>query len=158
MRPQEDGDDLPGADPGGPEEQGPVLRQAAALAFLPDSRPLRFVLVTTRRTGRWSLPKGGIEEGLNGPATAVREAYEEAGVLGPAETAPVGAYRARKIRPPNVWPIEVEVFPVAVREIRDRWPESNQRQRRFVTIDEARALLADPVVLGLAEGFVRARS
>lgn len=133
-----------------------VERQAGALAYLP-GRPFRFVLVTSRRTQRWIFPKGGIEEGLNGPATAVREAWEEAGVLGPAEPLPVGRYRSRKIRPPNAWQLEVELFAVAVREVRDRWPEETQRLRRFVTVDEARRLLPDPVMVAIAERFATER-
>ena len=156
---KDEGDELPA---GGAGAEGLTLwedveRQAAAIAYLPESEPLRFVLVTTRRTRRWTLPKGGVEEGFNGPATAVREAWEEAGVLGPAEPAPIGAFRARKVRPPDVWPIEVEVFPVAVSEIRDRWPEAGERRRRFVTVEEARVLLGDPELVRIIEEFAAAR-
>ena len=152
-------DELPaeGAGAEGLTQRTEVERQAAAIAYLPESDPLRFVLVTTRRTGRWTLPKGGVEEGFNGPATAVREAWEEAGVLGPAGTEPVGVFRARKVRPPQVWPIEVEVFPVAVSDIRDRWPEARERRRRFVTVEEARGLLGDPELVRIIEGFAAAR-
>lgn len=131
--------------------------QAAALAFLPDSDPLRFVLVTTRRTGRWSVPKGGIEDGMNGPATAVREAYEEAGVLGPAEPEPIGTFRSWKIRPPQFWRIEIQVFPLEIREIREKWPESDERHRRFVTLDEARTLLSEPAIIDIAARFIAGR-
>ena len=130
-----------------------VERQAAALAWLPD--PLRFVLVTSRRTRRWIFPKGGIEKGLDGPATAEREAWEEAGVIGLAEARPVGRYRSRKVRPPHAWELEIDAYPVAVREIRDDWPESAERARRFVTIEEARDLLRDPEMLRIAEAFAR---
>ena len=136
---------------------GTVERQAGALAVRPDGGPLRVVLVTTRRTGRGMIPKGSIDDGLNGPATAVREAWQEAGVLGPALTDAVGSFRTRKIRPPNTWQLEVEVFPVEIREVRENWPEAEQRTRRFVTIDEARELVGEPAILEIAATFARSR-
>ncbi|HET7410621.1 MAG TPA: NUDIX hydrolase [Paracoccaceae bacterium] len=147
------GDDPPVDGRDMPPKDLPVERQAAALAWLP--QPLRFVLVTSRRTRRWIFPKGGIEDGLDGPATAVREAWEEAGVIGPAESSSIGSYRSRKVRPPRAWALEIDVFPVAVREIRDHWPESSERARRFVTVEEARTLLRDPEMLRIAERFAR---
>lgn len=131
----------------------PAERQAAALAWL--ARPLRFVLITSRRTRRWIFPKGEIEPGLDGPATAVQEAWEEAGVIGVAGTVCIGRYRSRKVRPPREWDLEIEVYPVAVREIRDNWPERAERTRRLVTIEEARTLLRDPEMLRIAEKFAR---
>lgn len=129
-----------------------VERQAGALAWLP-GEPLRFVLVTSRRTRRWVFPKGGIEEGHTAPETAAREALEEAGVVGRAAPRPIGSFRSEKIRPPHVWALQVDLFPLAVDEVCDEWPESAQRLRRFVTLDEARDLLADPEMLALAELF-----
>lgn len=126
-----------------------VERQAAALAWLPD--PLRFVLVTSRRRRRWIFPKGGIAKGFDGPATAEREAWEEAGVIGTAEADPVGCFRSRKIRPPKAWTLEIDVFALAVREVRDDWPESAERIRRLVTVEEARALLRDAEMRRIAE-------
>jgi 8-oxo-dGTP pyrophosphatase MutT (NUDIX family) len=134
-----------------------VENQAAALAFLPDRDQFRFVLVTSRRTRRWIFPKGGIARGLDGPATAVREAWEEAGVRGLAESKPIGTYRSRKVRPPRSWMVNVEVFPVAIDEVREEWPEAAERVRRFVTVEEARGLLTDPEMLRIAERFAARR-
>lgn len=143
---------------GGPGADEPLARlakierQAAALAWLP-GEPLRFVLVTSRRTRRWVFPKGGIEDGHSAPETAAREALEEAGVVGRAAPEPVGSFRGEKTRPPHVWTLEVDVFPLVIDEVREDWPESGQRTRRFVTIAEARQLLSDPAMLAVAERF-----
>jgi len=59
-----------------------VESQAGALAYLPEADPLRFVVVTSRRTGRWVFPKGGVDPGMTAPEAARREALEEAGVIG----------------------------------------------------------------------------
>ncbi len=133
-----------------------VERQAGALAWLP-GEPVRFVLVTSRRTRRWVFPKGGIEDGHTAPETAAREAFEEAGVIGRAAPEPVGSFLSEKIRLPHVWTLEVEIFPLAVEEVRDDWPEAGQRDRRFVTLAEARALLSDPAMVAIVERFSAAR-
>lgn len=133
-----------------------VERQAGALAWLP-GEPLRFVLVTSRRTGRWVFPKGRIEAGDSGAETAAREALEEAGVVGRAEARPVGRFSCDKVRPPNVWRLEVDVYPMAVEHVREDWREIDERQRRFATLEEARELLNDPDMLAIVERFAAGR-
>lgn len=49
------------------------------------------MLVTSRETGRWVLPKGWAEEGLTGAELATKEAFEEAGIIGDTEPVPLGA-------------------------------------------------------------------
>jgi ADP-ribose pyrophosphatase YjhB (NUDIX family) len=39
------------------------------------------LLVTSRETGRWIIPKGGPIKGFKPAKTAAREAYEDAGAL-----------------------------------------------------------------------------
>ena len=131
-----------------------IVRQAGALAWLPDPRPLRIVLVTSRRTGRWVFPKGGIDEGMTEPEAAAQEALEEAGVVGTPADAAFGTYRTLKIRPPLAWTIEVALYPVRVDRVLDTWEESAQRVRRFATLEEARTLIEDPAMLRLAESFL----
>lgn len=132
-----------------------IVHQAGALAWLPDTDPIRIVLVTSRRTGRWVFPKGGIDPGMTAPRTAAQEALEEAGVEGEPAPEPIGSYRTLKIRPPQVWTIEVALYPVRVERILDVWDESDRRVRRFATLEEARALLADASMSRLAESFLQ---
>lgn len=131
-----------------------IVRQAGALAWLPDTDPIRIVLVTSRRTGRWVFPKGGIDPGMTAAGTAAQEALEEAGVAGEPAPEPIGSYRTLKIRPPQVWTIEVALYPVRVERILDVWDESDRRVRRFATLEEARALLSDPAMSQLADSFL----
>ena len=136
----------------------PVLRrQVGAIAWLPDARPLRFALVTSRRTGRWVFPKGSIDAGMTPQAAAAREAMEEAGVIGAAEPGPIGSFRTIKVRPPFAWPIEVTIYPLRVERVLDDWPEAGERDRRFVTLAEAGPLLTDPAMLAIAERFAAER-
>lgn len=130
-----------------------VRRQVGAIAWLPGEGPLRFAVVTSRRTGRWVFPKGSIGAGMSAPAAAAREAMEEAGVVGRADAVPIGSFRSVKVRAPLSWPIEVAVYPLRIDRVLDHWPEARQRDRRFVTLPEARRLLTDPAMLAIAERF-----
>ncbi len=136
----------------------PFLRhQVGALAWLPGTDPLRFVLVTSRRTGRWVFPKGSVDAGMLPPAAAAREALEEAGVLGQPELEPLGSFRAVKTRVPIAWRLEVAIYPMRIDDVLDDWPEARQRQRRFVTVAEAADMLDDPAMLAIAERFAAGR-
>ena len=117
----------------------PILgHQVGALAWLPETDPVRFALVTTRRTERWVFPKGWVDPGVAPPEAAAREAFEEAGVRGTVDPVAVGTFRTAKVRPPFAWPLEITLYPLRIERVLDRWPEAGQRQRRFVTLAEVR--------------------
>lgn len=65
-------------------------RQCAALPIMQRDGDTQILLVTSRDTGRWVLPKGWTEKGLSGARLAAKEAYEEAGIVGEAGAKPVG--------------------------------------------------------------------
>lgn len=130
-----------------------IERQVGVLAWVPDAPPLRFVIVTSRRTGRWVFPKGNIDPGMTDPEAARQEALEEAGVVGTPHPVPIGTYRTQKIRPPLIWTIEVTLYAMRIDEILDQWIEADQRSRRFVTIAEAREMLDEPGMVRLADIF-----
>ena len=134
-----------------------IQKQAGVLAWLPGKDPVEFAIVTSRRTGRWVFPKGGIDEGMTPAETAANEALEEAGLVGVVDENPIGAYLIPKIRPPLIWTIEVELYGMRVDEVQENWLEIDQRVRRFVTLDEARELLAEPEMVAMAEKFVMQR-
>lgn len=127
-----------------------IEKQSGVLAYLPDAEPMRFVVVTSRRTGRWVFPKGAIDPGMTPQQAAEQEALEEAGVIGTVSEASVGSYQTLKIRLPAVWTVDVEIYKLAVEEVLDVWLEADQRIRRFVTFDEARSLGVNPDLLDIA--------
>ncbi|MEM7190389.1 MAG: NUDIX domain-containing protein [Pseudomonadota bacterium] len=150
-----------GAGPTIPRDDPSMLRyvagvdlQAGVLAWLPDVDPIRFIIVTSRRTRRWVFPKGSIDKGMTAPEAAAQEALEEAGVVGTADATPFGSYRTPKIRPPLIWTVEVSLYAMRIDEVLDVWIESDQRERRFVTIDEAAELLSEPEMTSLARQFL----
>lgn len=106
---------------------------------------LTFVLlVTSRETRRWVLPKGWAERHLSGPELAAKEAFEEAGVTGEVRLEPIGSYRYEK-RLANGRQVTccVEVFPMRVDRLLNDWPERQQRTREWFTLAEAAAAVQE---------------
>jgi 8-oxo-dGTP pyrophosphatase MutT (NUDIX family) len=101
------------------------------------------LLVTSRETKRWIIPKGWPIKGLKPPKAAAREAYEEAGVRGRISRRAFGHYIYEKRLEDSVItvPCQVEVFPLVVKRQSKDWPESKQRMRRWFPAAEAAALV-----------------
>ena len=109
-----------------------------------NSGRLEVMLITSRGTGRWVLPKGWPMIGASGVESAVQEALEEAGVRGAAGEA-LGRYPYDKeLKDGSVRRLEVEVYPLAVNEELADWKESAERTRRWFAPDEAAGLVAEP--------------
>ena len=125
-------------------------RQSAALPLVGQGMALRVVLVTSRETRRWVLPKGWIEPEEPPHRSAAREAFEEAGLLGETEPEPLGSYAYPKRRADgSAVTTEVLVFRFRVaRQLRD-WPERLERERRLFTPAAAAALVAEPDLAAL---------
>ena len=124
-------------------------QQAGVLAWSEENGTRRFWLVTSRRTRRWVLPKGGIDEGMSAPEAAAQEAFEEAGLIGVMSPDPVGAYQVPKIRPPLIWTVRVALYPMRVTQVLNDWQESDQRNRRLVTIEEAAGMIHESEIVDL---------
>ena len=104
------------------------------------------LLVTSRGTGRWIIPKGWPIRGMNAPQAARQEAWEEAGVArGRTGRQSVGSYTYDKTYPAGMAvPVETLVYPVAVEELADDFPEADARKRRWVTPAEAADMVQEP--------------
>jgi 8-oxo-dGTP pyrophosphatase MutT (NUDIX family) len=115
---------------------------------------LEILLVTSRETGRWVIPKGWPMAGRSEGESAAEEAYEEAGVRGRLAAEPVGHYDYRKrLRGGGKKPFRVEVFPLEVTEILDLWPEAHERRRQWVSPEAAAALVHEPQLAALIRTF-----
>ena len=119
-------------------------RQFAALPCTAGANGPMVMLVTSRGTGRWVLPKGWPKKHLTGSETAALEAFEEAGLVGDVAPDAVGLYHYPK-RMPGGGTIrcDVDVFPMKVAELLEDWPERGQRQRKWFTLTEAARLVAE---------------
>ncbi len=129
-----------------PMLQRPKRLQVAALCYREDEAGGQVLLVTSRETGRWIIPKGWPIPGLNSPDAAMQEAWEEAGVTkGQLSAESIGSYIYDK-RLKTGWavPVETLVYPVAVEELADDFPESDERQRLWVDPEDAARLVQEP--------------
>ena len=115
---------------------------------------MRVLLVTSRETRRWVVPRGNPIANLSPEQTAAQEAYEEAGVRGPVHSPSIGTYRYdKRKRNGAVVPTEVRLFTMIVEEELDSWPERNQRERRWFAPDEAAAAVDEADLKRLLQGL-----
>jgi 8-oxo-dGTP pyrophosphatase MutT (NUDIX family) len=130
-----------------------VARQYAALPYR-QSGELNILLVTSRETGRWVLPKGWPMKGKKPQTAAAREALEEAGVIGQIAKRPVGAYPyAKRLAGGGSVDCVVDVFPLEVQRQLKRWPEQNERVTQWFTPLEAARAVHEPELAQLIAVF-----
>lgn len=134
-------------------------RQYAALPFrIAKDGTVEIMLITSRDTRRWVIPKGWPIRGLTGPATAAREALEEAGLVGQIAKRPLGSFHYEKrLDADRSVLCAVEVFPFKVKGQRKRWPEKKQRRGRWFAPEEASKAVAEPDLSALIESFAAKR-
>jgi ADP-ribose pyrophosphatase YjhB (NUDIX family) len=96
------------------------------------------LLVTTRRSGRWIVPKGRAKKGHTPARIAKLEALEEAGVAGAIARKAIGSFEMKsRFASPRAKSSQVSVFPLAVRRQHESWKEEGDRLRRWLTIEQA---------------------
>jgi 8-oxo-dGTP pyrophosphatase MutT (NUDIX family) len=118
-----------------------------------------FLVVTSRETSRWILPKGWPISGLTPAATAAREAFEEAGAEGIVTEAAIGSFVYDKMLDRNMkslvaLPCEVGVFALEVTRLHDDYPEKSQRIRSWVSRSEACVRIDEPSLCLLIARFM----
>ena len=122
-----------------------MINQFGVLAYRMDAaQGLQILLVTSRDTGRWVVPKGNPMPDREGHETAALEAYEEAGAEGEVLPTPIGrfGYRKRRRLLPDA-DAEVLVYPMRIDRLLDAWPEAGQRRRQWFGREEAAAAVAE---------------
>ena len=117
---------------------------------------VEILLVTSRETRRWVIPKGWPMKGLKPHAAAAREAREEAGVMGKVGKTAIGRYTYVKLLK-NGAPLDcsVEVYPLEVTGHLVKWREKGQRTLHWFTIGEAAEAVSEPELQDLIETFGR---
>jgi 8-oxo-dGTP pyrophosphatase MutT (NUDIX family) len=131
-------------------------RQYGALPIrLDDAGRPRIMLITSRRSGEWIIPKGWPVARLSGAESAAREAFEEAGLVGLIiGDEPIGVYEyAKRSASRRPMPFEVFVFLLRVHEQREKWPEKGQRLLRWCDLHEAAGLIVEPGLARLVAHF-----
>jgi 8-oxo-dGTP pyrophosphatase MutT (NUDIX family) len=120
--------------------------QYAALPYRANGKSqLEIMLVTSRRTRRWIIPKGWPKRGLPPHDTAASEAFEEAGVIGKVSKRPIGSYPYNKVlEKGDKVSCRVQVFALRVMRQRRRWPEKRQRKIGWYAPAEALRFVREP--------------
>lgn len=141
----------------GPKQPGGEARepQFAALPYRLDKRgKIQILLISSRDTGRWIIPKGWPIEGRTGPETAEIEAYEEAGIRGKAGTEPLGTYDyLKREQNKSDRPCRVTVFAFHVLKDLNEWPEKSQRRQRWFSPGKAASKVDEPELAAIISAF-----
>jgi 8-oxo-dGTP pyrophosphatase MutT (NUDIX family) len=115
-----------------------VRQQSAALCYrVAQGRP-EVLLITTRKSRRWIIPKGWLIDGLSPSETACQEAWEEAGIRGLCDSHAIGRFHYQKNRSKK-GPVlcAVDVYPLLVQSVSSRFPECRQRNRKWFSPKKA---------------------
>ena len=128
--------------------------QYAALPYRWADGAVQILLVTSRETGRWVLPKGWPMARKKPYAAAGREAMEEAGVTGKIRKTPIGSYvYLKRLKDGGALVCTVKVFPMEVARQLKRWPEQEQRTPQWFTPEDAAQGVHEPDLAALIRGF-----
>jgi 8-oxo-dGTP pyrophosphatase MutT (NUDIX family) len=143
-----------------PAASPPALQQVGALPIRFENGKAETLLLTSRETKRWVIPKGWPMKGRKNWAAAAQEAKEEAGIIGRTDKKPVGSFLYFKRRAAHFDLCRVEVFVMHYEKRLDSYREKGQRDARWFGLDEAAeqveeaglaALLRDLDVVALAK-------
>lgn len=130
--------------------------QYAALPWRMNNGRLEVLLITSRQSKRWILPKGWPIEGLSPQASAAQEALEEGGIVGKIATQLLGSYHYfKRLKNGVSVPCKVVVFPLEVTRLRRDWPEKAQRTLRWCTPQEASEAVSESDLKLLIRRFAR---
>lgn len=123
-----------------------VRTQFGTLCWRIRKDKVEVLLIQTRRSRRWIIPKGWPMEGTTPADAAATEAYEEAGVLGKVTPVCVGLFSYTKYprSGDDPLPCMVAVFPMKAKKVLDDYPEKGQRKRKWVSPARAAEMVDEP--------------
>ena len=119
------------------------IRQAGALTYQVRGGDLWVLLVQSKTLKLWIFPKGNLEPGLSPSESAYFEAFEEAGVLGVIETRSLGSCSYQKQPERGGELCRVRLYPLAVTQILESYPEKKVRKREWMPIEQAHDVVAE---------------
>lgn len=138
----------------GSAQKSDVRTQFAALCYRQDKGRTRILLITSRRSGRWIIPRGWPIDGMTPAECALTEAWEEAGVTGQVHARCLGLFSYRKTLEPEVGlPCVAMVYPVLVSALAEDFPEAGQRKRKWCSPRKASARVAEPELAAIIRDF-----
>ncbi len=131
-----------------------VRTQFAALCYRMVKDKPEVLLITSRRTRRWIIPKGWPMDGVTPANCALTEAWEEAGVRGKVYDQCLGLFSYYKATGPETGlPCVAMVYPVRVKSLAKDYPEADERKRRWARRKKAAALVTEPELARIIRNF-----
>jgi 8-oxo-dGTP pyrophosphatase MutT (NUDIX family) len=134
-----------------------IGRQIAALPMRwKKDGTFQVLMVTSRETRRWIMPKGWTMDGKKPWHAAEIEALEEAGALGYIGTEVIGTYTYKKrMADGSLLKCEVDVYPMVVETLKRNWKERHQRKRRWFSPKSAAKRVVEPKLAKLLKGLAK---
>ena len=144
--------------PDKPSNREPDREPRSQFAALPWRRngtgEVEVLVITSRDTRRWVIPKGWPIKGKSSAKSAAQEAFEEAGVTGKLRKRPVGSYAYdKRLKNGRLQHVRVAVFALAVESEAEAYPELGQREKRWLPLAEAAALVDEPELMVVLATF-----
>ena len=132
----------------------PEKKQYAALPWREFGGRREVLLISSRDTGRWVIPKGWPIRGLSPPETAAREAYEEAGLGGQISKKPIGKFAyPKRLDDGKVQTCMVDVFALEQMIQHPSWPEQGQRTLQWFSVPDAANAVQEPELKEIIRKF-----
>ena len=149
---------MPKLRPEKPSSREPDREPRAQFAALPWRRSadgeVEVLLITSRETRRWVIPKGWPIKAMSSAKSAATEAFEEAGVVGKVAKAPVGTYAYdKRLKNGRLQHVRVAVFALQVERQAEAFPEQGQREQTWLPTTEAATLVDEPELMVLIATF-----
>jgi 8-oxo-dGTP pyrophosphatase MutT (NUDIX family) len=144
--------------PGKPSNREPDREPRAQFAALPWRRSaageVEVLLITSRETHRWVIPKGWPIKGKSSSKSAAREAFEEAGVQGRINKKPLGGYAYdKRLKNGRLQHVRVAVFALQVETEADAYLEQGQREKLWLAPPDAARKVDEPELMVLLATF-----
>lgn len=131
-----------------------VRSQFAALCYRVKNKRVEVLMITSRRSGRWIVPKGWPMPGKTPAQTAATEAWEEAGVHGKVHDQCLGVFSYHKaFTEEDGAPCLAMVYPVKVKALATKYPEAGQRRRKWMSLKKAADKVAEPELAQILKQF-----
>ncbi|WP_299646065.1 NUDIX hydrolase [uncultured Jannaschia sp.] len=120
-------------------------QQVAAMPLRWNKNSVEVLMITSRDTGRWIVPKGWTMKGKKPWAAAAIEALEEAGAKGHVARDVFGTYSYKKMLDDGTaLPCNVQVYPMVVERLKSDWKERGERIRKWFPLKKAAKLVDEP--------------
>ncbi|MBN3922706.1 NUDIX hydrolase [Nostoc sp. NMS4] len=131
-----------------------VFKQSGVIPYRVNNGKVEILLITTRDFQHWVIPKGDIPNGMSPPASAAKEAWEEAGIIGKVDANKLGTYKYRKQGKIYC----VKMYLLSVDMLSEDYPEASKRKRQWVEVNKAIRRVKFNSLKRILKGFFEVKS